>query len=77
MLRRQIRERREFIYRKNLEAQERQIWARKQKIRQFLAEGKPIPPELRDDARRFASTLNIDESQAGASTPASHGSISD
>lgn len=67
-LRRQVRERREYIYRKSLEAKEKQIWARKQQIRQFLAEGKPIPPELRDDARAFGGKLTLDEGQAGEPT---------
>lgn len=64
-LRRQTRERREYIYRKSLEAQERQTWARKQQIRQFLAEGKPIPPELRDDAKALGGNLALDEGQSG------------
>lgn len=66
-LRRQSRERREYIYRKSLEAKETQIWERKQRIRQLLAEGKPIPAELKADATAdgMARELRMDEGQDG------------
>lgn len=69
MLRRQTRERREYIYRKSLEQQERLLFERKQKVRQLLAAGKPIPKELqgngdKDDIRKLARDLPLDEGQA-------------
>jgi len=67
MLRRQTRERREYIYRKSLEQKERQIFERKQRIRQLLAEGKPIPPDLREDATKFATSLRVDAAQSDPS----------
>lgn len=67
MLRRQSRERREYLYRKSLEAQEAQLYAKKQKVRQLLAEGKAIPKELRDgidSSEKLARGLDLDASQA-------------
>lgn len=54
MLRRQTRQRREFLYKKALENRERQIWEKKQAIKDALAKGKPIPEALKkelDDLR--------------------------
>jgi U3 small nucleolar ribonucleoprotein protein IMP4 len=68
MLRRQARERREYIYRKSLEQQERLLFERKQKVRQLLAAGKPIPKDLQGngdkDIRKLARDLPLDEGQA-------------
>ena len=66
MLRRQTRERRDYIFKKSQESQERAIWERKQKIKELLASGKPIPGELRADVREFGGKdLVLDEAQAG------------
>ncbi|KAG8741602.1 snoRNA-binding rRNA-processing protein imp4 [Ceratobasidium sp. 414] len=65
----QARERREYIYRKAQEAQERQTYERKQKLKDALASGKPLPTELRKDATELGKTLTMDESQA---EPATH-----
>ncbi|PWN47810.1 putative IMP4-component of the U3 small nucleolar ribonucleo protein [Violaceomyces palustris] len=65
MLRRQARERREYIYKKALESKEKQIYERKQKIREALASGKPLPPELRGkEAEELGRDLNLDSAQA-------------
>ncbi|EIW71732.1 U3 small nucleolar ribonucleoprotein IMP4 [Tremella mesenterica] len=63
MLRRQTRERREYIYKKSLESQERAIYERKQRIKDLLAAGKPIPNELKADAKTLSKDLALDESQ--------------
>ena len=42
-LRRQTRLRREFLYSKSLENKERQIWERKQRVKDLLAKGKSVP----------------------------------
>lgn len=66
MLRRQTRERREYIFKKSQESQERAIWERKQRIKELLAAGKPIPSELRNDVRELGGKdLVLDEAQAG------------
>lgn len=66
MLRRQARERREYLYRKSLEAQEAQLYAKKQRVRQLLAEGKPIPRDLRDgiESEQLARGIDMDASQS-------------
>ena len=43
MLRRQTRLRREFLYSKSLEQKEKQIWERKQRVKDLLAKGKEVP----------------------------------
>ncbi|GFZ50153.1 U3 small nucleolar ribonucleoprotein protein IMP4, partial [Saitozyma sp. JCM 24511] len=70
MLRRQTRERREYIYKKSQESQERAIYDRKQRIKDLLAQGKPLPTELRNEARIMGGKdLVLDEAQAA---PKSH-----
>ncbi|KAF8337516.1 Brix-domain-containing protein [Cantharellus anzutake] len=68
MLRRQARERREYIYKKALDTQERQTYERKQKLKEALASGKPLPTEWRDEARKLAKDYQFDEAQAEPST---------
>lgn len=66
MLRRQTRERREYIYKKALESKEKQIYDRKQAIRSALASGKPLPPSL--DAAELGKDLALDAAQEAPST---------
>ncbi|TKY86773.1 hypothetical protein EX895_004413 [Sporisorium graminicola] len=69
MLRRQTRERREYIYKKALESKEKQIYERKQQIREALASGKPLPAELRGkQAEELGRDLNLDAAQDAPST---------
>ncbi|KAI3493198.1 hypothetical protein L1887_42038 [Cichorium endivia] len=69
MLRRQTRERREYIYKKALESKEKQIYDRKQAIREALASGKPLPAELRGkDATDLGRDLNLDAAQDAPGT---------
>ncbi|CUA75161.1 U3 small nucleolar ribonucleoprotein protein IMP4 [Rhizoctonia solani] len=68
MIRRQARERREYIYRKNQEAQERQTYERKQTLKDALASGKQLPTELRKDAAELGKVMTMDESQVEPTT---------
>ncbi|KAL0070859.1 snoRNA-binding rRNA-processing protein imp4 [Marasmius tenuissimus] len=68
MLRRQIRERRQYVYAKSLEAQERQTYERKQQLKDALATGKPMPTELKKDSRKLGKELEFDEAQADPTT---------
>lgn len=53
------------MYKKALESKQRQIYERKQKIREALASGKPLPPELRGpEAQALAKDLTLDAAQA-------------
>ena len=65
-IRRQIRERRQYIYAKSLEAQERQTYERKQQLKDALATGKALPTELRKEAQTLGRDLAFDEAQGGA-----------
>ncbi|EJS41945.1 imp4p [Saccharomyces arboricola H-6] len=49
MLRRQARERREYLYRKAQELQDSQLQQKRQIVKQALAQGKPLPKELAED----------------------------
>lgn len=57
-LRRNVRLRREYLYRKNLEGKERALYERKETIKSALALGKRIPTELKAQA----AELNFDNS---------------
>ena len=47
--RRQVRLRREYLYRRSLEGREKEVYEKKRKVAEALAAGKPIPTELRDE----------------------------
>lgn len=64
-LRRQTRERRQYVYAKSLEAQERQTYIRKQQLKDALASGKALPTELRKEAQSLGNDLAFDQAQAG------------
>ncbi|KAL5527217.1 IMP4 [Sanghuangporus baumii] len=68
MLRRQARERREYVYAKSREAQERQTYERKRQLREALASGRPLPTELRREARDLGKDLAFDDAQNDPST---------
>ncbi|XP_070558669.1 U3 small nucleolar ribonucleoprotein protein IMP4-like isoform X2 [Ptychodera flava] len=61
MLRRQARLRREYLYRKSLEDQERQTAERKLKIKEALDSDKPIPTDLRQEALALQKSLEYDD----------------
>ncbi|CDW57419.1 U3 small nucleolar ribonucleoprotein [Trichuris trichiura] len=50
MYRRQARLRREYIYRKSIEAKEKVLLEKKERVKNALEEGKRIPTELQSDA---------------------------
>ena len=68
-LRRQARERRQYVYAKSLEAQERLTYDRKQQLKDALASGKSLPTELRKQARELGKDLAFDEAQTGRFQP--------
>nr|CAB3256101.1 U3 small nucleolar ribonucleoprotein protein IMP4-like [Phallusia mammillata] len=61
MLRRQARERREYIYRKSIEAQRRSIQERKDKVKNALDANKPLPTEIQKDALDLQKALEFDD----------------
>lgn len=68
MIRRNTRLRKEYIYRKALEAKDRQIFERKQALKNALAEGKQIPTELRNESETLKNDLLFDEHQEDMQT---------
>lgn len=63
MLRRQARERREYLYRKATEQQERVIHDRKRKLKEAIESGRPIPTELRRDANELKRQIDFDDAK--------------
>lgn len=63
MLKRNIRLRREYLYRKSLEGKERALYEKKRKIRQALEEGRPIPTELRNEETALRNELDLEDDQ--------------
>ncbi|EOY17625.1 Ribosomal RNA processing Brix domain protein isoform 2 [Theobroma cacao] len=61
MLRRNIRLRREYLYRKSLEGKERLLYEKKRKIREALEEGKPIPTELRNEEATLRQEIDLED----------------
>mmetsp|Transcript_28512 Transcript_28512/g.93159 ORF Transcript_28512/g.93159 Transcript_28512/m.93159 type:complete len:296 (-) Transcript_28512:87-974(-) len=61
MQRRTARLRREFLYRKSLEGKEREVYERKRKVRIALAEGKPIPTELKHDEAGLRAEVELED----------------
>ncbi|GLT26078.1 hypothetical protein SLA2020_011650 [Shorea laevis] len=61
MLRRNIRLRREYLYRKSLEGKERFLYEKKRKIKEALEEGKPIPTELRNEEAALRQEIDLED----------------
>ncbi|KAI6230096.1 Brix domain protein [Aphelenchoides fujianensis] len=54
MLRREVRERREFIFRKTKEKQQRELQERREFVRDALDKNQSLPADLRKEAKRLA-----------------------
>ncbi|CCK73052.1 snoRNA-binding rRNA-processing protein IMP4 KNAG_0M01990 [Huiozyma naganishii CBS 8797] len=68
MLRRQARERREYLYRKAQQLQEAQLAEKRQVIKQALEQGKPLPRELAEETQlqedyRYDQSTNLAEEE--------------
>ncbi|KAJ8574194.1 hypothetical protein K7X08_025999 [Anisodus acutangulus] len=61
MHRRNIRLRREYLYRKSLEGKERLLYEKKRKIKEALEEGKPIPTELRNEEAALRKEIDLED----------------
>eukprot|EP01132_Coremiostelium_polycephalum_P001391 gene1391-1758_t len=61
MIRRNARLRQEYLYRKNLEGKEKDIYEKKRKIKKALDEGKPIPTELVDFEFTHRDEMKLDK----------------
>lgn len=65
MLRREARLRKEFLFRKAGEEQERKQHEQRMRIKEALDANRPIPAELRSEAAALAETLAYDEGLGG------------
>jgi len=63
MLRRNARLRREYLYRKSLEGKEREEYEKKRRLKEALAQGKPIPTELKFEAAQLKHELELDDAK--------------
>ena len=63
--RRQVRLRREYLYRRSLEGREKEVYEKKRKVAEALAAGKPIPTELRDEEAELRRLDELDPSRGG------------
>lgn len=63
MLRREVRLRKDYLYRKSLEDQRKTIQEKKQRLKYALDEGKPIPTELRKDESELRKLLAYDDNK--------------
>lgn len=66
MIRREVRLRKEYLYRKSLQDQRRVIQEKKQKLKYALDEGKPIPTELRKDENELRKLIAFDDQKNSA-----------
>ncbi|KAJ3073240.1 snoRNA-binding rRNA-processing protein imp4 [Podochytrium sp. JEL0797] len=69
MDRHNTRLRREYLYKKSLEAKDQTIHDKKTRIREALEAGKALPSDLKKEANHLKADLFYDEAQA---TPTSH-----
>ncbi|XP_066370936.1 uncharacterized protein [Miscanthus floridulus] len=63
MLRRNIRQRREYLYSKSLEGPQRALFEKKRRIRAALEEGKPIPTELRNEEHDLRRQIDLEDQE--------------
>mmetsp|Transcript_30706 Transcript_30706/g.78489 ORF Transcript_30706/g.78489 Transcript_30706/m.78489 type:complete len:308 (-) Transcript_30706:464-1387(-) len=61
MLRRNVRLRKEYLYRKSLEGKERAAYERKRLVKKALEEGKPLPTEVRNDEAKLRREVELED----------------
>jgi len=61
MIRRNVRLRREYLYRKSLEGKEAVVYEKKRMVREALADGKSIPTELRKEEEKLRGEIAWDD----------------
>lgn len=66
MLSRQIRQRKEYLYKKAQEAQQNATYDRKRKVKEALETGGSLPTEVRADADKIRAELELEDSSRGA-----------
>lgn len=67
MIRRHVRERKDYIYRKALVLRDAEIAAKRSQMKSALASGKPLDPAIAND-KALTSQFRFDESRAHRTT---------
>lgn len=68
MIRRQARQRREYLYKKATEAKEHATFDRKRRVKEAIEQGQPVPTELRDEADKLRAEVALEDSEHVAGT---------
>ena len=63
MIRRRIRDRRQYLHSKSGEASQRALFQKKRRIRAALEEGKPIPTELRNEEHDLRRQIDLEDQE--------------
>jgi hypothetical protein len=71
MHRRNIRLRREYLYRKSLEGDEKEKYEKKRQLRQAIEEGKALPTELRKEEKQLREEIELEDSSNYGMPPSS------
>jgi len=64
MLRRNARQRREYLFTKSAESKERATYERKRKVADAIEQGKALPTELRGEADQLRAQLALDDANS-------------
>lgn len=70
MLRRNARLRREYVFRKTLEGKAREEYEKKQKLKQALRDGTPLPPDLKADFTELKHQIDSEDAKTEVIRPA-------
>lgn len=62
--RRQVRLRREYLYRRSLEGAESEVYEKKRMVKEALASGKEIPSELRREGNELRRLIEFDDDRS-------------
>jgi U3 small nucleolar ribonucleoprotein protein IMP4 len=65
-IRRQQRLRREYLYRKSLEGQDKEVYEQKRRLREALASGKPLPTELRASYDKLKPLVDAEDQRTAS-----------
>lgn len=72
MLRRRIRERKEYLFRKSLEGAEQEKYEKKRKVRKALEDGTPLEPSLRHEAISLKAEMDHEDVQTARAALRNH-----
>jgi U3 small nucleolar ribonucleoprotein protein IMP4 len=68
MLRRNARLRKEYLLKKSQEGEQKELAQKRQRVKEAIESGKPLPPELREEAERLKEEAEFDDPSNALST---------